>query len=79
VFASFDPHVPDLADYLAGAREYLDLVVDEADGNLQIISGTQEYGMQANWKLVVENSIDGYHAVSTHDTYSSTWSRSAPT
>ncbi|MGD0244895.1 MAG: SRPBCC family protein [Streptosporangiaceae bacterium] len=69
MFASFDPHVPDLADYLAGAREYLDLVVDEADGNLQIISGTQEYGMQANWKLVVENSIDGYHAVSTHDTY----------
>jgi p-cumate 2,3-dioxygenase subunit alpha len=69
VFASFDPQVPDLTDYLAGAREYLDLVVDEADGDLQIISGTQEYGMQANWKLLVENSIDGYHAASTHDTY----------
>ena len=25
--------------------------------------------MQANWKLLVENSIDGYHAASTHDTY----------
>jgi len=24
--------------------------------------------MQANWKLLVENSIDGYHASSTHDT-----------
>src|SRR6201995_2664390 len=69
VFASFDPGVPDLTDYLAGAREYLDLVIDEADCNLQIISGTQEYGMQANWKLLVENSIDGYHASSTHDTY----------
>jgi p-cumate 2,3-dioxygenase alpha subunit len=69
VFASFDPAVPELTDYLAGAREYLDLVIDEADGHLQIISGTQEYGMQANWKLLVENSIDGYHAASTHDTY----------
>ncbi len=69
VFASFDPGVTDLVSYLAGAREYLDLVIDEADGKLQIIGGTQEYGMQANWKLLVENSIDGYHAASTHDTY----------
>jgi p-cumate 2,3-dioxygenase alpha subunit len=69
VFASFDAGVPELVDYLAGAREYLDLVIDEADGHLQVISGTQEYGMQANWKLLVENSIDGYHAASTHDTY----------
>ena len=69
VFASFDPDVTDLVSYLAGAREYLDLVIDETDGDLQIISGTQEYGMQANWKLLVENSIDGYHAASTHDTY----------
>jgi len=54
---------------MAGAREYLDLVIDEADGNLQIISGNQEYGMGANWKLLVKSSIDGYHAASTHDTY----------
>jgi p-cumate 2,3-dioxygenase subunit alpha len=79
VFASSDPDVPDLVDYLAGAREYLDLVIDEADGKLQIISGTQEYGMQANWKLLVENSIDGYHAASPTTRTSSTWSRSAPT
>ena len=25
--------------------------------------------MDANWKLLVENSIDGYHAVPVHDTY----------
>jgi p-cumate 2,3-dioxygenase alpha subunit len=69
VFASFDPDIVDLDTYLAGAREYLDLVVDAADGDLQIVKGTQQYGMQANWKLLVENSIDGYHAASTHDTY----------
>jgi p-cumate 2,3-dioxygenase alpha subunit len=69
VFASFDEDIVDLVTYLAGAREYLDLVIDEAGGILQVINGTQQYGMQANWKLLVENSIDGYHAASTHDTY----------
>ncbi len=69
VFLSFDPDIIDLDSYLGNARDYLDLVVDSAGGDLQILQGTQEYGMQANWKLLVENSIDGYHAASTHDTY----------
>jgi p-cumate 2,3-dioxygenase alpha subunit len=36
---------------------------------LEIVKGTNEYCIGANWKLLAENSIDGYHAVSTHDTY----------
>lgn len=68
VFASFDPDIVDLVDYLAGATEYLDLVVDAA-GDAEIIRGTNEYAIDANWKLLVENSIDGYHAAPTHDTY----------
>jgi p-cumate 2,3-dioxygenase subunit alpha len=69
VFASFDENAVDLGTYLAGAREYLDLVADSADGQMEIIKGTNEYCIGANWKLLAENSIDGYHAVSTHDTY----------
>jgi p-cumate 2,3-dioxygenase alpha subunit len=69
VFASFDENIVDLTDYLAGATEYLDLIVDSADGQMEIIKGTNEYCIGANWKLLAENSIDGYHAVSTHDTY----------
>jgi p-cumate 2,3-dioxygenase alpha subunit len=69
VFACFDPDVEDLVDYLAGAREYLDLIIDSADGEMEIIKGTNEYCIEANWKLLCENSIDGYHALSTHDTY----------
>lgn len=69
VFASFDPEIVDLDVYLGAAKEYLDLVVDSADGELEIITGTNEYSFDANWKLLVENSIDGYHAESTHDTY----------
>jgi p-cumate 2,3-dioxygenase subunit alpha len=69
VFISFDPDVPDLETYLAGAREYLDLIVDSAESGVEIIKGTNQYEIKANWKLLVENSIDGYHAESTHETY----------
>jgi len=69
VFLSFDPHIVDLQTYLAGAREYLDLVIDGASDDVEIVRGTHEYGMAANWKLLVENSIDGYHAAPLHSTY----------
>jgi p-cumate 2,3-dioxygenase alpha subunit len=69
VFASFDPDIVDLPTYLADAKEYIDLVVDGCGGSVEITKGTNEYSFDANWKLLVENSIDGYHAQSTHDTY----------
>jgi p-cumate 2,3-dioxygenase alpha subunit len=69
VFASYDPDIVDLPTYLAGAKEYIDLVVDGCGGSVEIVKGTNEYSFDANWKLLVENSADGYHAASTHDTY----------
>ena len=69
VFASYDPDIIDLQTYLAGAKDYIDLVVDGCGGSLEIIKGTNEYSFDANWKLLAENSVDGYHAASTHDTY----------
>jgi p-cumate 2,3-dioxygenase alpha subunit len=69
VFASFDPEIVDLQSYLAGAKDYLDLVVDGCGGHVELVRGTNKYSFTANWKLLVENSIDGYHAQSTHDTY----------
>lgn len=69
VFASFDAGIVDLPTYLAGAKDYIDLVVDGCGGSAEIIRGTNQYSFDANWKLLVENSVDGYHAESTHDTY----------
>ena len=34
-----------------------------------VVSGSQEYSIRANWKLLTENSVDGYHALTTHATY----------
>ncbi len=69
VFISFDPDIEGLVEYLAGAREYLDLVCDQSEAGMEIVDGTQLYSMRANWKLLVENSIDGYHAPVTHQRY----------
>ena len=69
VFASFDPDIVPLEDYLAGAREYLDLIADQSEVGMEVIEGTHEYSCKANWKLLVENSVDGYHAMSTHQRY----------
>jgi p-cumate 2,3-dioxygenase alpha subunit len=69
-FVSFDPEIIDLHEYLAGAREYIDLVVDQSpSGRMEIVAGTQEYSIRANWKLLVENSVDDYHLVATHATW----------
>jgi p-cumate 2,3-dioxygenase alpha subunit len=69
VFVSFNPDVEELVTYLAGAREYLDLIVDQAEKGMRIISGSNRYSIKANWKLLVENSLDGYHVRPTHKTY----------
>ena len=62
--------MPDLETYLAGAKEYIDLVGDQSpSGTMEIVTGVQEYDVEANWKLLVENSFDDYHLQSTHSTW----------
>ncbi len=70
IFISFNPDVEPLPDYLAGAKEYIDLIVDQSpDGKMEVLEGTQEYDIKANWKLLVENSFDDYHLITTHSTW----------
>lgn len=69
LFVSFNPEAEPLTDYLAGAKEYLDLVSGYSDSGMAVNTGSQEYAIRANWKLLAENSVDGYHAVSTHASY----------
>ena len=69
IFACFDPSAQSLYDYLAGAREYLDLVADQSEIGMKVVAGQQAYSARANWKLLVENSYDGYHGLPTHQRY----------
>lgn len=67
-FLCFDKNVVDLRDYLGNAADYIDLFADQAE-QIEVISGAQEYGISANWKLLCENTVDGYHADNLHATY----------
>jgi p-cumate 2,3-dioxygenase alpha subunit len=68
-FVCFDKNIQPLVDYLAGAKEFLDLICDQTEEGMSIVPGTHEYALRANWKLLTENSIDGYHAATTHASY----------
>jgi p-cumate 2,3-dioxygenase alpha subunit len=69
-FVNFDPEAEDLATYLAGAKDYLDLLADQSETGLglRIVRGSTRYNIAANWKLLAENSLDGYHAAPVHQT-----------
>ncbi len=69
VFVCFDRNAEPLVEYLAGAAEYLAYVADQGENGMEIVSGTQDYCISANWKLLQENSVDGYHGQPTHVTY----------
>ena len=70
VFLNFDAGAVALEQYLGGAREYIDLILDQSpSGRMEVIQGTQEYDIRANWKLLVENSFDDYHLLTTHSTW----------
>jgi phenylpropionate dioxygenase-like ring-hydroxylating dioxygenase large terminal subunit len=71
VFASFNPAVPPLTDYLgSGAIGYIDRFLDQCLG-LPLVAHHQAHriAMAANWKLQLENGMDGYHAGFTHRSF----------
>ena len=68
-FINYDAGAVSLEDYLADARSIFDLLDEHGPNGMEVIGGEQKYCIRANWKLLFENSIDGYHAIDTHGTY----------
>lgn len=67
IFGSLAPDGPTLAEHLGRARAYLDTILDAAPtGEIQVRSGVERYSFPANWKLQIENLLDGYHPNFTH-------------
>ena len=70
VFASLSPDVENLADYLAGAKYYIDLFMDlSPEGAVEARAGTHKYGYDGNWKFQMENGVDGYHPNFVHQAF----------
>lgn len=68
-FVTYGADAPTLEGYLADARYLIDLVADQSATGMQIVRGIHHYSMRANWKLLMENSCDGYHGFTVHQTY----------
>jgi phenylpropionate dioxygenase-like ring-hydroxylating dioxygenase large terminal subunit len=69
VFVNFDPAAPGLDAYLGPAADYIGLVADHSAAGMRIVPGTQRYFSRANWKLGIENAMDGYHFAPSHITF----------
>jgi p-cumate 2,3-dioxygenase alpha subunit len=68
-FVCMDPGAPALDDYLAGAGPALDEIAAHSAAGLRVVRGCHEYEIKANYKLICENSYDGYHLNITHASY----------
>ncbi|MET7640778.1 aromatic ring-hydroxylating dioxygenase subunit alpha [Streptomyces sp. NPDC005438] len=68
-FVNFSDEGPGLAEWLGTSTYLFDLVTDQSEEGIQVLEGSHQYTLEANWKLLVENSVDGYHAKSVHHTY----------
>ncbi|MGE3302008.1 MAG: aromatic ring-hydroxylating dioxygenase subunit alpha [Hyphomonadaceae bacterium] len=68
VFVSFDPNIESFHDYMGGMIEVFDNTLDMGE-EMEFVHGHYKYSMRANWKLLVENSMDGYHGLYTHERF----------
>lgn len=67
IFATLNPEMPSLVDYLGEAAEYLDRFIDRAPGkDLIVRSGAYRGTFHGNWKLAWDNAADGYHPAFGH-------------
>jgi p-cumate 2,3-dioxygenase alpha subunit len=76
-FVSFDPGIEDLSTWLGPVADQMDLTLEAADvvGGWEALAGSSRFTVKANWKLLVENSVDSYHFPTVHQTYQSYMSK----
>lgn len=69
VFVSFNPDAPPLLEYLGDAADYMTMIEQQHASGMTTLPGVQKYSVRGNWKLAVENAMDGYHFSPTHNTF----------
>lgn len=69
LFASLSADVPSIEDHLGQAKVFLDLLIDQSPQGLEFVPGTVTYTFDGNWKLQIDNPLDGYHFDMTHGSY----------
>lgn len=77
VFASFNQDVEELEDRLAGVKRYIDAWANRSPaGRLTVPRGSHRYEYPGNWKMQLDNGIDGYHGNYVHESFTKILERS---
>ena len=67
IFASLAPDGDDLQTFLGPAKASFDDFVDRAPGGeLEVAGGVFKHAYNGNWKLMIENHLDGAHPAWVH-------------
>jgi phenylpropionate dioxygenase-like ring-hydroxylating dioxygenase large terminal subunit len=67
LFASLAPSGPDLLSFLGTAKSSFDDLADRAPGGeLEVAGGVFKHAYNGNWKLMLENHLDGAHPAWVH-------------
>jgi phenylpropionate dioxygenase-like ring-hydroxylating dioxygenase large terminal subunit len=62
IFASLSPDGPSLDEHLGPAKQLIDQFVNlSPEGEIVMRSGVLKHSYKGNWKMALENSVDGYH------------------
>lgn len=67
IFASFAAEGITLLEHLGRATTAIDRLSNlSPTGEIQLTAGWMKHHQQCNWKMVMENNVDGYHALFVH-------------
>ena len=72
VFGSLSPDVAPLETFLGQSRAFIDFVADQSAAGMEVLPGSQTYVVGGNWKMSVENAVDGYHTSTVHRVFANT-------
>lgn len=66
IFGSLEADVVPLDEHLGDMRLFIDLLVDQSEEGMELIPGMSSYTFNGNWKMQIENCLDGYHLNVAH-------------
>lgn len=66
IFGTLNMDMPSLEEYLGPVRQPLDEWLDRHPGGTVAYCDANRYKFNGNWKLLYDNSCDGYHVIFSH-------------
>ena len=69
IFATFDPDIMPLTDWLGRAKVWIDLFMKQGAGWPVKTMGEHKFTFPGNWKIQLENTTDAYHFPIVHKSF----------